>query len=120
MIYRVQEGMLAWILHRVTGVGVALFLFLHVSDITLIGWGPKFFNKLLFIYRAPPFRVMEVVLLATVLYHALNGVRIILLDFWAAGAKHQRKLFYGEMALFAVLFVPAAWWMLRSLWIGVR
>ena len=119
MIYRVQEGMAAWILHRVTGVGVALFLFLHISDITLIGWGSGIFNKLLFIYHAPPFKVMEAVLLAAVLYHALNGVRIILVDFWPAGAKHQKKLFYGEMALFVVLFVPAAWLMLRGLWSGV-
>ena len=114
MLYRAQEGMVAWIFHRVTGVGVALFLFLHVCDITLIGWGPKYFNKLLFIYRAAPFRVMEVVLLAAVLYHALNGIRIILVDFWPAGAKYQKKMFYGEAVLFVTLFAPAAWWMLRG------
>ena len=115
MMYRLQEGMIAWILHRVTGAGVVIFLFLHIFDITFIGWGPKFFDNLLFIYRAPPFRVMEVFLLAAVLYHALNGVRIILVDFWPAGTKYQKKLFYGEAAVFVVLFAPAAWLMLRAL-----
>jgi succinate dehydrogenase / fumarate reductase cytochrome b subunit len=109
-----QEGMIAWILHRVTGVGVILFLLMHISDITLIGWGPDLFNKLLFIYRAPPFRAMEVVLLAGVLFHALNGIRIILIDFWPGAAAQQKKLFYGELALFAAGFVPAAYLMLWS------
>ena len=113
MFYRMQEGTVAWVLHRVTGVGVVVFLLLHILDITLVGWGPELFNKLLFIYRAWPFRIMEVVLLAGVLYHALNGVRIILIDFWRTDLPFQKSLFYGEMALFAVLFVPAAYLMLR-------
>lgn len=113
MRYRMQEGMTAWILHRVTGAGVALFLLLHIFDITLIGWGPGLFDKLLFIYRARPFRVMEVFLLASVLYHALNGIRIILIDFWPAAPALQRKLFCGEVALFTAAFIPAAYLMLR-------
>lgn len=113
MRYRMQEGEIAWILHRVTGAGVVLFLLLHISDIALIGWGPNLFNKLLFICRAWPFRVMEVFLLAGVLFHALNGIRIILIDFWPAAAGAQRKLFYGELALFAAAFIPAAYLMLH-------
>jgi succinate dehydrogenase / fumarate reductase cytochrome b subunit len=109
-----QEGMIAFVLHRVTGVGVALFLLLHISDITLIGWGPGLFNKLLFVYRARPFRAMEVVLLAGVLFHALNGIRIILIDFRPPAAVWQKKLFYGELALFAAAFLPAAYLMLWS------
>ena len=113
MRYKMQEGMIAWILHRVAGAGVVLFLLLHISDITLIGWGPGLFDKLLFIYRAWPFRVMEVFLLAAVLFHALNGIRIILIDFCPAAAGAQRKIFYGELALFAAAFIPAAYLMLR-------
>jgi succinate dehydrogenase / fumarate reductase cytochrome b subunit len=113
MRYRMQEGMIAWILHRVTGAAVVLFLLLHISDITLIGWGPGLFNKWLVIYRAWPFRVMEVFLLAGVLFHALNGLRIILIDFRPAAAGIQKQLFYGELALFAAAFIPAAYLMLR-------
>jgi succinate dehydrogenase / fumarate reductase cytochrome b subunit len=113
MRYKTQEGMIAWILHRVTGAGVLLFLLLHICDITLIGWGPVWFNKLLFIYRVWPFRVMEVFLLAAVLFHALNGIRIILIDFWPAAAGAQKKLFYGEMTLFTAAWIPAAYLMLR-------
>jgi len=113
MRYRMQEGEIAWILHRVTGAGIVAFLLLHIFDITLIGWGPRWFDRLLFIYRAWPFRVMEVFLLASVLFHALNGIRIILIDFWPAAPELQKKLFYGEMALFTVAIIPAAYLMLR-------
>ncbi len=113
MRYQMREGMVAWLLHRITGVGVVLFLLLHVLDITLIGWGPKTFNALLFFYRAVPFRVLEVFLLAGVLYHALNGIRIILVDFSRRGNAHQKVLFYGEMVVFTGLFVPALYLMFR-------
>jgi succinate dehydrogenase / fumarate reductase cytochrome b subunit len=113
MRYKMREGMIAWILHRVTGAGILLFLLLHIGDITLIGWGPGLFDKLLFIYRAWPFRVMELFLLAGVLFHALNGIRIILIDFWPAAAGAQKKLFYGELGIFAAAFIPAAYLMLR-------
>jgi succinate dehydrogenase / fumarate reductase cytochrome b subunit len=113
MRYKMAEGEVAWILHRVTGAGVVAFLLLHIFDISLIGWGPGLFDKLLFFYRARAFRVMEVFLLAGVLFHALNGIRIILIDFWPAAAGFQKKLFYGEMALFTAALIPAAYLMLR-------
>ena len=113
MRYKMREGMIAWLLHRLTGAGVAVFLLLHISDISLLGWGPGLFNKMLILYTAWPFRIMEIFLLAGVLYHALNGLRIILIDFWPAAASAQKKLFYGELVLFAAAFVPAAVLMLR-------
>jgi succinate dehydrogenase / fumarate reductase cytochrome b subunit len=113
MRYRVRSGMAAWLLHRAAGIGILLFLFLHIVDITLVGWGPEVFDRLLFIYRALPFRILEVVLLGGVLYHALNGLRIILIDFRRATLGFQRALFLGELAVFTVVFIPAAYLMLQ-------
>lgn len=107
MRYRVEPGMAAWLLHRITGVAVVLFLIIHIFDIALVGWGPEVFNKLLFMYRALPFRILEAVLMAAVLYHALNGIRVILVDFWRQGTRYQEQMFYAELLLFTVLFVPA-------------
>ena len=46
-IYRGREGQWAWLLHRVTGVGIILFLFAHVVDTAVIGWGPAAYNRVL-------------------------------------------------------------------------
>src|SRR5690606_40253944 len=73
--YRGRQGMWAWLLHRTTGLGILLFLLLHIFDIFLVAFGPEVFNALLFIYRAWWARVLEVFLLFGVLFHALNGDR---------------------------------------------
>ncbi len=114
-VYRGREGMISWALHRLTGLGVLLFLLIHIADIYVIGYGPEEFDALLFIYHSLPFRLMEVVLVGALYYHAVNGVRIILIDFWDRAALIQRKLFYGAMIVFVLTFIPTAILMLRPL-----
>src|SRR5437764_15300508 len=105
--------MVAWSLHRVTGLGVFLFLLAHVVDTSLVALGPDAYNHALALYRHPIFRVGEVALVACVLYHAINGVRIVLVDLSERAAQHQRGLFWAGLALFAVTFLPTAFLMLR-------
>ncbi|MCC6445417.1 MAG: succinate dehydrogenase, cytochrome b556 subunit [Armatimonadetes bacterium] len=105
--YRGREGQWSWVLHRLTGIGIMLFLVVHIVDIALIGWGPATFNKLLFLYRHPLFRSGEILLFGAVLFHALNGIRIAVIDFWPAGALVHRRMFWLEIALFVLLFAPA-------------
>lgn len=114
-MYRGGAGHWAWILHRVTGVAVLLFLLLHILDTALIVFGPRLYNAVVVLYRHPAFRVGEVGLGAAVLYHALNGIRITLVDFYPEWGVYQRKLFYGVMGVFLLLFVPGAYWMLKPL-----
>ena len=105
--------MWSYYLHRITGLGVLLFLFLHILDTVLIGWGPDLYNKVMAVYKHPLFRVAEVGLLAAVLFHALNGIRIILIDFWAGGAAYQKQIFYVEMVLFAIGLAWGGYLMLK-------
>jgi succinate dehydrogenase / fumarate reductase cytochrome b subunit len=49
---------------------------------------------------------MEVGLVAAVLFHALNGIRVVLVDFWEQGPRYQRQMSYGVVALWVVLMVP--------------
>ena len=107
--------MLSWALHRLSGLGVLAFLLLHIVDIFLVGYGPETFNDLLFIYRHPVFRVGEVLLVAALYYHAANGVRIILIDFWRNAYQYERQLFYGVIGVFLVGFIPTAIVMLRPI-----
>jgi succinate dehydrogenase / fumarate reductase cytochrome b subunit len=59
------------------------------------------------------FRVLEVALSGAVLYHGINGIRIILIDFVERATRIQRQLWYAVWASFLVLFLPAAFIMLR-------
>lgn len=111
--FRGREGYWAWLLHRVSGLSILVFLFVHILDTALIGFGPQAYETFIQVYRHPVFRVLEVGLAAAVLYHGLNGLRIILADFVDEAAKAQRQLWYATWALFLTLFLPTAIIMLR-------
>jgi succinate dehydrogenase / fumarate reductase cytochrome b subunit len=111
-MYRGQSGHWSWLLHRITGLGVLLFLLVHIVDITLIGFGPKVYNDSIAIFSLPFVRVVSLALIASVLYHAFNGVRIIIVDFWPNGYKYQRALFYTALALSIICFIPMAFFVM--------
>ncbi|MEZ4629268.1 MAG: succinate dehydrogenase, cytochrome b556 subunit [Deinococcales bacterium] len=102
-MYRGREGQWAFILHRLSGVALALFLLLHVVDISLVMFGPKVFNAFLAFYHQWPFRIGLILVMGGVIYHALNGLRIIIMDFTDWGVKWQRQMWYAVMVLTAGL-----------------
>jgi succinate dehydrogenase / fumarate reductase cytochrome b subunit len=116
--YRGGLGMLMWALHRVAGLGILLFLTLHIVDIFLLGFGQNVFNSLLVIYSAPWAHVMDVFLLFGVLFHAINGLRIIVQDFAPRVMLAEQKLVAIELVVLFVIFVPAAWAILAPLFGG--
>ncbi|MFB6285940.1 MAG: succinate dehydrogenase, cytochrome b556 subunit [Candidatus Bipolaricaulia bacterium] len=97
--YRGGAGQWAWILHRVTGLGVLFFLILHILDIYMAAFGPAVFNKLLFIYHSVVFKPLIILLIFGVIYHALNGLRLVMFDLWPKSALAQREMWYGAMAI---------------------
>ena len=119
-IYRGGVGQWSWAFHRLTGIGVLAFLCLHILDTFLILLGPEHYNWIMSIYRNPVFRVSEIFLFAAVLYHALNGVRIILIDFWDGLTRYHRQLFYVEMTLFVVSMIPVTYLMLKPVFFPDR
>jgi succinate dehydrogenase / fumarate reductase cytochrome b subunit len=106
--YRGREGQWSWVIHRVSGLGVMLFLLLHITDIFLISLGAETFNSVLFIYKAAPFRVLEVFLIFGLLFHATNGLRVAVLDFWPSVWRYQRTLVWAEAVVVMAVFIPAA------------
>jgi succinate dehydrogenase / fumarate reductase cytochrome b subunit len=110
---RGREVYVAWLLHRISGVAIVLFLFLHILDTSLVGIGPGAYDTFVSIYRVPLFRVLEVALVAAVVYHGVNGVRVIVVDFVENTNAIQRQLWWLVWLVFAVLFLPAAFVMLR-------
>jgi succinate dehydrogenase / fumarate reductase cytochrome b subunit len=114
--YKGHVGMWSWILHRVTGVGIFFFLLAHIVDTAFLGWGPELYNKAVAFYHLPVMRVGEVILGACILFHALNGIRIIIIDFWEEATVYHRQLFWIEIVIFFILFIPSAYIMLRPIW----
>jgi len=104
--YRGSEGMLAWAFHRISGVAIWAFILLHVLDIWLANVNASLYNDLLTIYGSPGGRVLETALGAAVLYHALNGMRIIVMDFWPSMTRYHRQLWYANWVLFVVVGLP--------------
>lgn len=107
-IYRGREGMVSWALHRITGLGVLLFLLIHIADIFIIRYGAEAFDDLLVIYNGLPFRLLEIGLVGSVYFHAVNGLRVIIIDFWDGAVDRQRELFWAVVVIFTLMFVPTA------------
>ena len=105
-LYRGREGQWSWIFHRVTGVVIILFLFAHVVDTALVGWGPNAYNRVVNVYKNPIVGVMELGLVAAVLFHALNGLRIMAIDFRPKLAARNKALIYGTMAVYMAGMIP--------------
>jgi len=101
--------MWTWVAHRISGVLIFFFLFAHVIDTSMVRGSPEVDNAAVETYKDPIVGVMEIGLVAAVLFHALNGIRIVLVDFWADGPRYQRQLTYGVVGVFLVLFAPFVW-----------
>ncbi len=105
-LYNGKSGQWVWVAHRLTGVAIILFLFAHVVDTAVIGWGPEAYNKVMKAYANPIVRTLELGLVAAVLFHAINGVKIMLVDFWPRAALFHKKLTLGAVIVFFVAMVP--------------
>ena len=113
--YRGREGMWTWILHRATGLGVLLFLVVHVVDTGLIIYSPEFYDHALDLYKNPLFRVAELLIFFSVLFHAVNGLRIVVQDFWPMVMHRQRQLVWATAAVVALAMVPVTWIMIAPI-----
>ncbi len=112
-LYRGREGMWSWVAHRITGVAVFLFLFVHVLDTALVRVDPKVYDAVIDTYKTPIVNLMEVGLVGAVLFHALNGIRIILVDFWSKGPKYHRAMLWTIMIVWLAVMIPGAYFMLK-------
>src|SRR3546814_39784 len=74
--------MCSWVLHRITGVAIFFFLLVHILDTALIRVSPEAYDAVIGTYKNPVMGIGEVALVGAIAYHAFNGLRIILVDFW--------------------------------------
>jgi succinate dehydrogenase / fumarate reductase cytochrome b subunit len=93
-------GMWAWVLFRVSGLVLVLYLFVHIGVISTGRFGEdgNTLNSIMKMFESPIAILLDLLLVWAVLYHALNGVRIVLMDF-GLGIKQHKVLFWICMAV---------------------
>lgn len=105
--YKIRTGMFAWMAHRLSGVALVAYLIIHI-------WGLKAltdrdaYNALIASYHQPIFKVGEMLLWAAVVYHMLNGFRIVLIDFLGWSPK-QKRLFWTLGAAAVLMIIAGAY-----------
>ncbi len=106
--YRYHAGTVAWILHRLSGLALILYLAMHIWVIHHLN-RPLDFNNIMAFLNEPVFKILELGLWGVIVYHALNGLRIIMIDFFTRkGAAVQKQMFWGAVVLGVVVFAAGA------------
>lgn len=106
-IYKGDIGQYAWILHRASGVGIVFFLLVHVIDIMLVGLGSDIYDHTVGFYGNWFVVPMEVMLVGAVIYHTLNGLRVMAVNFTESGPVKEAKAFWWVLIATVVLTIPS-------------
>jgi succinate dehydrogenase / fumarate reductase cytochrome b subunit len=101
--------MIAWLLHRISGIGIVLFVSMHVIAAFLLnavgGTTASIAQALTTAYESLP---MQIFVLFAVLFHAVNGLRIVILDMWPPLLHYNREALWVQWAVFLPLFLLPA------------
>ncbi len=97
----------AFVLHRLTGIVLVFYLFLHFYFLSYLARGPEAYAAMLAAMKSPWVTALEVGLIATVLFHALNGLRLVLMGF-NIGVRRHKAMFWGAVGVAALGTVVAA------------
>ncbi|GAC1335314.1 MAG: hypothetical protein NVSMB14_02660 [Isosphaeraceae bacterium] len=108
-----------WLIHRLTGIGILTFLVIHIIDTFLVVYKPDWYDHTVGVYGGVfmggyywplrwGFRLSELGLIAAVLFHAINGTRIIILDFWSRGNANRGFLLNVVGVIFLLIMIPVA------------
>lgn len=95
-------GTFSYVLHRLTGIGLAVYLIMHTWVLSSARSGPEAFTQRLGTVQTPLFHVLELLLAVGVFFHMLNGIRIIIADFFSATRRHK-AIFWIVMILFVAV-----------------
>ena len=91
-VYKGKSGQWAFVSHRVTGFLVFMFLLLHIVDVSLVNIDPELYNTVHELYGNILLRLFECGLLFALLYHSMNGLRIVLVDFFPGVIRKEKML----------------------------
>ncbi|MCA9937236.1 MAG: succinate dehydrogenase, cytochrome b556 subunit [Anaerolineales bacterium] len=107
-VRRRRLGSWAFAINRLTGLGLVLYLFLHLAVLSTLLQGEAGWDRFLQLARSPLFLLLDVVLIFGILFHGLNGIRVALVGM-GVGARSHRALFVTLMIIGFILLVISAW-----------
>ena len=116
-LYKGKSGQWAFVLHRVTGFLVFMFILLHIIDVATLN-SPHIYNSIHQLYGNIFLRLFEVGLLFALLYHALNGLRVIMIDFFPNVIKNEKGVFFFMLSLAVIMTLVGAFYILRPFFTG--
>lgn len=99
-----QAGGWAFILNRITALGLTFYLYLHLVVLGQLANGPEGYNNFLDLIHNPIFIAGELLVVAGGIIHGFNGVRIVLTTF-GVSVTSQKQLFYVLMAIAVVVIL---------------
>lgn len=108
-VYRGKSGQWAFVSHRISGVLVFLFLLLHIVDVSLINISADLYDEVHLLYGNVVLRIFEVGLLFALLFHSLNGLRIVALDFFPGAVRQERRLLSAVVVLTLLIGIPGGY-----------
>lgn len=95
-------GFISFVLRRFTGVALVLYLFMHIWVIGSANGGPEQFDARLAFFQLPIFKLLEIGLLAAVVYHAFDGIRLLIVHYFEV-TDYRKSLFYAAFAVSVLL-----------------
>jgi len=110
--YKGRSGQWAFVGHRVSGFLVFFFLLLHIVDVSLVRW-PATYDDVHAVYGNVVLRLFEVGLMVALVFHSLNGLRIVAVDFFPGAVRNERRLLSAVVAMTAAISVPGAYVIMR-------
>jgi succinate dehydrogenase / fumarate reductase cytochrome b subunit len=109
IVYKGRSGQWAFVGHRISGFLVFMFLLLHIVDVSMVNIDAELYDELHALYGNVLLRLFEVGLLLALLFHSLNGLRIVAVDFFPGVIRNERKLFVGVLALTLLAGIPGGY-----------
>lgn len=104
-----RGGMWAWLFQRITGVLLIVCLAIHLIFTHILGIGELSYDSVGDRLAHASLAAVDIILLAAVLYHGLNGFRMVLMDYWFTSRKRA-------IALTSVLWVVGIASMIYGTW----
>jgi succinate dehydrogenase / fumarate reductase cytochrome b subunit len=102
-MYR-SSGFISFFLRRLTGVALVLYLGLHIWVIGSATQGSAVFDARLASVQTPIFKLAEIGLLAAVWYHAFDGLRLLLVN-WFRITNYRASMLYAALVMAALLTI---------------
>lgn len=102
MNYKIHQGSLAFMLHRLTGIMLIAYLIIHIMALTGLH-DPVTWHEKMQLFTTPVFSFVEYLLFLPILFHSLNGIRLIIVEWTDNGSKNHKKMFAAVLVVSVIL-----------------